>query len=382
MKNSLLSFSMALIAFLLFIPGCAPNASETAQEWQYSEEQEWQHSEENDSADTPKEKEEKPVLVNGTVEYFYSDHCLLCPEQKQVLSDWMSDKKGLTLEEISVDNEEAVTLGYDGKGVPFTRFVNEHGIVTSAGRGLLEQSELDEMATSLNEPMDEVVFTPDSNTYIDSNKAMSMDTSPFIQDNKVFVPVRYLAKSFGIEDEDILYADDVLTILSNGMPIQLIDEKPVIVMGEVVEEIDVAPVKKDDEIFLPAEYLIDIFGSAVIRDGNSIKLIKPAENMLKVNWPEPNPSFTQNGKEYYHIDMLFRHFGQPNFGYETEDVVLFPDRFHAGVVMEDGESRIFLIGSDEEYYKYTLQNELEYIDGKWYVTDDDMVSVGMLMELI
>jgi hypothetical protein len=117
----------------------------------------------------------------------------------------------------------------------------------------------------------QAVFTVGSNIYLVNRAAHEMDAIPFIDNDRTFVPVRYLASALdvpiywnefkrrvempakGSEDASIivLYEGDKNIYIespvgTNGLP-------------DPIKPMDVAPVLKNDRIYLPARYIAEIY---------------------------------------------------------------------------------------------------------------------------
>lgn len=110
-------------------------------------------------------------------------------------------------------------------------------------------------------------FGPNSPTYWCEGYLYEMDVSPFIENGRIYIPLRFLAYGLGVHDNNIIWNEPTQEIFlsksgygeislrvgsntilrSNGSPIVM----------------DVAPTVRDDRTFLPARYVAEAFGAEV-----------------------------------------------------------------------------------------------------------------------
>ncbi|TEB04788.1 hypothetical protein Psch_03550 [Pelotomaculum schinkii] len=98
---------------------------------------------------------------------------------------------------------------------------------------------------------------------------VKMDVAPFIQDDRTFVPVRFLGNALGVSDENINWNGEVRRVFvagpNNTSLVMTIDVKEIMVDGQA-RAIDVAPVLTSDRTFLPARYVAEGLGYEVAWD--------------------------------------------------------------------------------------------------------------------
>ena len=100
-----------------------------------------------------------------------------------------------------------------------------------------------------------------------NGQPMQMDVTPFIQDDRTFVPVRFIAEAFGVEADwtprdaaaevVTLTKDDMLVTMNIGSPIIHVRENA----AERTVTADVAPQIVEDRTFLPLRAVGEIFGA-------------------------------------------------------------------------------------------------------------------------
>ncbi|MGF7400111.1 copper amine oxidase N-terminal domain-containing protein [Thermoanaerobacterium thermosaccharolyticum] len=55
-------------------------------------------------------------------------------------------------------------------------------------------------------------FTIGKNEYTINGQYYAMDVAPYIKDNRTFLPLRYVAYAIGVEPQNIVYENGVITI--------------------------------------------------------------------------------------------------------------------------------------------------------------------------
>lgn len=128
----------------------------------------------------------------------------------------------------------------------------------------------------------EVWFFPNESGYGKNMVSYTMDATSFIQDNRMYVPVRYLAESLGLASGNILYKDSVVT-LKGDIEVKLVIGEPAIYINGFKNDIDVAPVIRDSRTYLPARYVAEAYGFKVEWDG--VKSIITGEELVGINDP-------------------------------------------------------------------------------------------------
>lgn len=103
----------------------------------------------------------------------------------------------------------------------------------------------------------------------------TMDVAPYIKEDRTYVPVRYLAYSLGVAEDDVTWdgdarrvgisKDDTDIALVIGSQYMYVNKKPV--------KMDVAPEITNDRTFLPARWVAEALGAEVEWDDTSKQAI-------------------------------------------------------------------------------------------------------------
>lgn len=115
------------------------------------------------------------------------------------------------------------------------------------------------------EPNHTAVFAAGQRTYISDGQAKAMDAQTFIENNRAYVPMRYLALALGVSEENIVWSPSSQTVtLSQGDDTVSagIGGSTLYVNGQPLI-MDVAPVLRDSRAYLPARYIAEAFGYTV-----------------------------------------------------------------------------------------------------------------------
>lgn len=93
-------------------------------------------------------------------------------------------------------------------------------------------------------------------------KNNTMDVAPFIENDRAYVPVRYLAYALGVAEKDVAWDDktQTVTLSMDGTTVKLqVDNKTIYVDGKP-QVMDVTPLLRDGRVFLPARFVAEAFG--------------------------------------------------------------------------------------------------------------------------
>ncbi|GEA15431.1 copper amine oxidase-like protein [Moorella sp. E308F] len=108
------------------------------------------------------------------------------------------------------------------------------------------------------------VFT-DSTGEVQGNNP-TMDVVPFIENDRAYVPVRYLAYALGVAEKDVAWDDETqtVTLRMDGTTLELkVGDKTLYVDGKP-QVMDVTPLLRDGRVFLPARFVAEAFGYHVL----------------------------------------------------------------------------------------------------------------------
>ena len=116
-----------------------------------------------------------------------------------------------------------------------------------------------------------VKFTIGKSTYEESNQVKTMDATPFIENERTYVPVRYLALALGVSEDGIDWnpTTRAVTITKGDKNIVLTIDSIVASINGESKYLDVTPVIRDDRTYLPARFIAEALEYKVDWDGNS-----------------------------------------------------------------------------------------------------------------
>ena len=95
-----------------------------------------------------------------------------------------------------------------------------------------------------------------------NNVPVTTDVAPFIQDNRTYVPFRALTEAFGAEVEYNAENNTVTTKL-NGKTVVLTVGSTVLTVNDNTVTMDVAPFIVDDRVVVPVRFIGEAFGFTV-----------------------------------------------------------------------------------------------------------------------
>lgn len=126
-------------------------------------------------------------------------------------------------------------------------------------------------------------FSVDEPVYTVNTTSYTMDVAPEIQEERVFTPIRYVAYSLDVNEDNLEWDNDAktATIKKDDTIISLtVGSKSIVVNREPVE-MDVSPYIKDGRTMLPSRYVAESLGAEVEYDGKTrtvtIKIPNKAE---------------------------------------------------------------------------------------------------------
>jgi hypothetical protein len=115
-----------------------------------------------------------------------------------------------------------------------------------------------------------VTFKPGEYHYevnLDGQKLVQeIDAAPFLQNDRTFVPVRYLALALGVPEQDIKWspASQTVNLVYNGVTLTLAVGENIMRINDQPLKMDVAPLLvPPGRAFLPARYVAEAFGYKV-----------------------------------------------------------------------------------------------------------------------
>ncbi|WP_051273694.1 stalk domain-containing protein [Desulfotruncus alcoholivorax] len=107
---------------------------------------------------------------------------------------------------------------------------------------------------------------------------VKMDAKPFIENDRTFVPVRYLGNALGVDNDHIAWASPRATFKQPGFPVvELTVGSKVIKSDGAAKTMDTAPLLKAGRTYLPARWVAEALGYQVDWD---------AKNQVVLCWPK------------------------------------------------------------------------------------------------
>jgi Exopolysaccharide biosynthesis protein related to N-acetylglucosamine-1-phosphodiester alpha-N-acetylglucosaminidase len=118
---------------------------------------------------------------------------------------------------------------------------------------------------ALAAPNHKAVFVVGQNIYTVDGQPREMDAAPFVENGRIFVPVRYLAYALGVAEDDIVWVGETGTVSLKlgGTLVQMNVGSKTLYVGGQPREMDVAPLVRDGRTYLPARRIAEAFGYEV-----------------------------------------------------------------------------------------------------------------------
>lgn len=105
-----------------------------------------------------------------------------------------------------------------------------------------------------------------------------MDAAAFVENNRTYIPVRYLALALGVAEKDIGWDAKARTVTLSlgGVTLRLTIGSKVLYVNGQAKQMDVAPVIRKGRTYLPARWVVEAFGYEVHWDaGTKTVLVTP-----------------------------------------------------------------------------------------------------------
>jgi photosystem II stability/assembly factor-like uncharacterized protein len=124
-----------------------------------------------------------------------------------------------------------------------------------------EQPDVDEQPEPEQPATGDVKFFIGLTKYMVGDELHHMDARPFIEKDRTYVPVRYLALSLGIPEKDIRWNDEKkeVTLVKDGSTLSLTVGKYIMYLDGFPRGTPVAPVIRGDRTYLPARFVVEAF---------------------------------------------------------------------------------------------------------------------------
>jgi len=121
-------------------------------------------------------------------------------------------------------------------------------------------------------PIDKAItakFVIGSTTYTVDGVEQTMDVAPYVKDGRTYLPVRYVANSLGVDNDNIMWdsASGTVTLIKGDKVVQVkVGSKNMIINGATIA-MDAAPEITDGRTMLPFRWIAWAFGADVQWDG-------------------------------------------------------------------------------------------------------------------
>jgi len=122
--------------------------------------------------------------------------------------------------------------------------------------------------TAVRTPVSALFQLGSASYMVDSQKHI-MDAVSYMKNNRVFVPVRYLAYACGVTEENIVYENGVIHLISDDKVIRMVINDRTIVVNGLSKFMDVAPELVRGRTYLPARYVAEALGYTVSWDAST-----------------------------------------------------------------------------------------------------------------
>lgn len=118
-------------------------------------------------------------------------------------------------------------------------------------------------------------FVIGKNSYTIGQNDWLMDTAPFLDSDRTFVPLRYLAYALGMSDNDIHWdgTKNEATFTKNKTTVKVTVGSRTLTVNKEPTTMDVTPQIRDSRVFLPARWIAEAFDANVSWDGQNKSVI-------------------------------------------------------------------------------------------------------------
>lgn len=127
----------------------------------------------------------------------------------------------------------------------------------------------------------QAVFTMGQSNYLSLGCTEHMDAAPFVEAERSYVPLRYLALALGITENDIKWdqQQQIVSLEKDQTQVEVSPNRKSIKVNGISREMDIAPVNRNGRIYLPARPVAEAFGYEVGWDpGEKAVYIAPASS--------------------------------------------------------------------------------------------------------
>ncbi|MDD3652782.1 MAG: VanW family protein [Desulfotomaculaceae bacterium] len=117
----------------------------------------------------------------------------------------------------------------------------------------------------------QAIFVVDNQKYSVNGAVYLMDAAPYIAQDRVLVPLRYLAYALGLGEKEVIWneSDKSVELLSLNNKIRLEVNSRTLYVSEIGYQMDVAPVIRGSRVYLPARWVSEALGYSVGWEGRA-----------------------------------------------------------------------------------------------------------------
>ena len=145
-----------------------------------------------------------------------------------------------------------------------------------------------------------VAYVNDIEMQIDEDNP---DVVPFIKDNRTMIPLRFIAENIGLY-VNWIDSDKTVLLTNSKLEIKLTLDSDIAIVDGTEITLDVSPILVNDRLFLPVRFISENFFCSVDWDNYNERVIIKGENEIDINEPEVQELFTDimNGDSFisYH----------------------------------------------------------------------------------
>lgn len=113
------------------------------------------------------------------------------------------------------------------------------------------------------EPEIEARFIVGSNAYFYNEHVLTMDVTPYLKGGRVFLPLRYVGLSLGVDSDNIRWDGRTATLIGQGQRIQVRPGEGHITVNGTEVSMDTAAEFRQGRIMLPYRYIAEAFGATI-----------------------------------------------------------------------------------------------------------------------
>ncbi|OPX83977.1 MAG: Vancomycin B-type resistance protein VanW [Pelotomaculum sp. PtaB.Bin117] len=134
-------------------------------------------------------------------------------------------------------------------------------------------------------PSNKAVFVVNSQSYMLNGAVFQMDAAPYTVQGRVLIPLRYLAYALGLDEKNVVWdaAGEIVELRTENKKIKLVVNSSTMFVNEKSFRMDVAPILKDNRVYLPAKWVAEELGYSVGWDDRLNALLIGAPG----NLPDP-----------------------------------------------------------------------------------------------